>query len=63
LPVPVAAATSHLGLFGAVVVFGFAVGAWGHLIHSRALIVIGIVVIGCVSLWFVAAGEVHTFPS
>lgn len=63
MPFAAAAATTHLGLFAAVLVAGFAIGALGHLTGSRILVVAGIVVIAFVSLYFVAAGEIQTFPS
>ena len=43
---------SQLGAFGAVLVLGLLVGIYGHLIHSRALILTGILVIGLVSAYF-----------
>jgi hypothetical protein len=58
----VAAVTAHLGLFAGVIVAGFAIGAVGHMVGSRALVVVGIIVIASVSLYFVASGEVQTFP-
>ena len=58
-----AAATSHLGLFSGVLVAGFAIGIIGHLMRSRLLVIAGIAVIACVSLYVVASGEIQTFPS
>jgi hypothetical protein len=58
---PLGAATAHLGLFAIVIVVAFAVGVYGHIIHSRALIIVSIVVIAAVSLYFVEVGEVATF--
>jgi hypothetical protein len=43
---------SQLILFTAVLLFGLAVGVFGHLIKSRALIITGILVIGLVSAYF-----------
>jgi hypothetical protein len=56
-----AAALPHPGLFAAVVIAGFVLGGYGHATRSRALIIISIVVIGAVSLYVVAAGEVASF--
>lgn len=43
---------SQLTAFVAVLIFGLLVGVYGHLIHSRALIITGILVIGLVSAYF-----------
>ena len=59
MPISVAA-FSHPGLFAAVLLFGFALGACGHLMRSRAVILAGIAVIALVSLYFVVTGEAHT---
>jgi hypothetical protein len=48
----VVAASSHLGLFGAALALGVVIGVFGHIIHSRALIITGILVIGLVSAYF-----------
>ena len=55
-------ASAHLGVFVAVIALGFAIGIYGHVIRSRTLILTGIIVIGAISLYFVATGEVQTFP-
>jgi hypothetical protein len=60
-PLPFADAASHPVLFGVALLAGFVVGVYGHLTHSRPLILAGIVVIGLISLYFVAAGEVASF--
>jgi hypothetical protein len=60
LPFAPAAATSHLGLFAVVLLVGFAIGVFGHIIRSRLLILAGIAVIAFVSLYLVGAGEVQT---
>ncbi|MGO9754518.1 MAG: hypothetical protein ACLP8S_16950 [Solirubrobacteraceae bacterium] len=60
-PPPFADAASHPALFGLALLSGLVVGVYGHLTHSRPLIVVGIVVIGVISLYFVAAGEVASF--
>jgi hypothetical protein len=43
---------SQLTAFVLVLVFGLLIGVYGHLIHSRTLIVSGILVIGLVSAYF-----------
>ena len=43
---------SQLTAFVVVLIFGLLVGIYGHLIHSRALILTGILVIGLVSAYF-----------
>ena len=43
---------SQLHAFVAVLVFGLGVGVFGHIIHSRALILTGILIIGLVSAYF-----------
>jgi hypothetical protein len=51
--VPVLAAQSaNLELFGALMAVGFLIGIFGHLSHSRALIVVGILIIAVVSVYF-----------
>ena len=57
---PVASVTSHIGLATALLLIAFSVGVCGHIVHSRALILVGIVVIAVISLWFVGAGEIRT---
>ena len=44
---------SHLGAFAAIIALGFLIGIFGHIIKSRTLIVVGIIVIGVVSMVFV----------
>jgi hypothetical protein len=44
---------SHLGAFAAIIALGFVVGIFGHIIKSRTLIIIGIIMIGVVSMVFV----------
>ena len=60
-PLPLADAAAHPALFGAALLAGFVVGVYGHLTRSRPLILVGIVVIGVISLYFVAAGELASF--
>ncbi len=55
LAIAVAVRSSHLGLFAAAIALGFLVGAFGHIIRSRALIITGILVIGAVSAYYVFA--------
>jgi hypothetical protein len=47
-----AAQSAHLGLFGALMAVGLLIGIFGHLSHSRALIVVGILIIALVSIYF-----------
>ncbi len=47
-----AASSSHVGLFTAVLACGLLIGVLGHIIGSRTLIIIGILVIGLVSAYF-----------
>jgi hypothetical protein len=46
------AVTSHLGPYVAVIGFGFLLGVFGHVIHSRALILTGILIVGLISAYF-----------
>jgi hypothetical protein len=55
LGLAVAVRSSHLGLFAAAIALGFVTGVFGHIIRSRTLILIGIVVIGAVSAYYVFA--------
>jgi hypothetical protein len=43
---------SQLHAFVAVLVFGLIVGVFGHIVHSRPLILTGILVIGLASAYF-----------
>jgi predicted ABC-type exoprotein transport system permease subunit len=63
LPLLLAAAADHLNVFLIAIGLGFLVGVYGHIIHSRTLILTGIAVIAVISLYFVASGEIQTFPS
>ncbi len=49
----VAIKSSHLGVFAAAIAFGFVLGMFGHIIRSRPLIVIGILLIGLTSAYYV----------
>jgi uncharacterized membrane protein (UPF0136 family) len=55
LVLAVAVRSSHLGLFAAAIALGFLIGAFGHVIQSRPLIIAGIVIIGAVSAYYVFA--------
>jgi hypothetical protein len=44
--------SSHLAAFIVVLAFGLLVGVFGHIIHSRALIITGILLIGLGSAYF-----------
>jgi hypothetical protein len=48
----VAAASSHLGLFTAVLALGLVIGVLGHIVRSKTLIITGILLIGLVSAYF-----------
>ena len=48
----VLAASTDLGPYAAVMGFGFLIGVFGHVIHSRTLILTGIVIVGFVSAYF-----------
>ena len=45
-------AASSIGPYAAVMGFGFLVGVIGHVIHSRTLILTGILIVGLVSAYF-----------
>jgi hypothetical protein len=47
-----AAGSSHLGVFTAVLALGLLIGVLGHIVRSRTLIITGILVIGLVSAYF-----------
>ena len=51
LLVPIAASTS-VGPYAAVIGLGFVIGVYGHVIHSRTLILTGILIVGLVSSYF-----------
>jgi hypothetical protein len=52
LTLVLAAGSSHLAVFTAVIAFGLLIGVLGHIIRSRTLIITGILVIGLVSAYF-----------
>lgn len=43
---------SQLNAFVVVLVFGLAIGVFGHIIRSRTLILTGIIIIGGISAYF-----------
>ncbi|HZU61898.1 MAG TPA: hypothetical protein VE983_13095 [Solirubrobacteraceae bacterium] len=49
--IPTAAATT-VGPYAAVMAGGFLIGVFGHVIKSRLLILIGIIIVGAVSAYF-----------
>jgi hypothetical protein len=49
------AATTHIGPYAAAIGAGFLIGTYGHVIHSRTLILIGILIVGFVSAYFAFA--------
>jgi hypothetical protein len=57
LTLVLAALSSHLGLFTAVLTFGLLVGILGHISKSRTLILAGILIIAATSAYFLAIGE------
>jgi hypothetical protein len=52
VPLVFALSKSGLGAFSAVMALGLVVGVFGHIIKSRVLIVIGILVLGSASVYF-----------
>lgn len=52
MPLLIASQQSQLTLFVVVLLIGLVVGVFGHIIHSRVLILIGILVIGLASAYF-----------
>ncbi len=49
---PIAAQQSQLHLFIAILILGLVVGVFGHIISSRPLIIVGILIIGAFSAYF-----------
>jgi hypothetical protein len=49
----VTVSSSHLGLFAGAIAFGFLLGTFGHIIRSRLVIVVGILVIAVASGYYV----------
>lgn len=58
---PPLAVITHLGLLTPLLIAGFVVGVCGHVVRSRTLILVGIVVLAVASLYLLGAGEVQTF--
>jgi hypothetical protein len=52
VPLLLAAQSSHVTLFAALVGVGMLIGIYGHLTGSRTAVVVGIVVIAAVSAYF-----------
>jgi hypothetical protein len=52
VPLILAIASTHLGLFTAFLVIGLVIGVFGHIYHSTWLIILGILIIGLVSAYF-----------
>jgi hypothetical protein len=52
VPLLFALSSSGLTVLSGVMALGLVIGVFGHLIRSRALIVVGIFVIGAVSVYF-----------
>lgn len=44
---------SHLNLLSVALGVGFVVGVFGHIIKSRPVIILGIVLVGAISTYFV----------
>ena len=47
-----AASTPRLGVFAALLAFGFLVGIVGHIIRSRTVVLTGILIVGVVSAYW-----------
>ncbi|MCA1694420.1 MAG: hypothetical protein LC749_06680 [Actinobacteria bacterium] len=45
--------------FGVVMAFGAVIGVFGHIVHSRTMILTGILVIALVSAYFLGTFLVH----
>ncbi|HWE07980.1 MAG TPA: hypothetical protein VG325_01420 [Solirubrobacteraceae bacterium] len=50
---------SQLHAFVAVLIFGLVIGVFGHVIHSRTLILTGILIIGLTSGYFAWIAQPH----
>ncbi|MFL5865423.1 MAG: hypothetical protein ACJ780_32425 [Solirubrobacteraceae bacterium] len=55
----IASQQSQLHAFVAVLVFGLAIGVFGHIISSRGLILTSILIIGGVSAYFGFVAQPH----
>jgi hypothetical protein len=49
---PLLAAATSPGPYAVAIGVGFVVGVYGHVIHSRTLILMGILIVGGVSAYF-----------
>jgi hypothetical protein len=58
---PLAAAAPPLTLLTVTIVVGLVVGVYGHVIHSRSLILFGIVVVGAVCGYVVVSSYLGAF--
>jgi hypothetical protein len=47
-----ATANPHLGVFAGLIGFGFLVGVIGHIMHSRTVVITGIMIVGVVSAYW-----------
>jgi hypothetical protein len=62
VPFVLAVASDHaLDVCAVAILLAFGAGAYGHVIHSRTLILAAIFAIGAICLYFVATGEIQTF--
>ncbi len=62
MPFLLAVASDHtLDACAVAIALAFALGSYGHVIHSRTLVLAGIFAIGAICLYFVASGEIQTF--
>jgi len=52
LALVLAVVSSHLGIFIPALIAGVVIGVFGHIINSRWLIILGILIIGLVSAYF-----------
>jgi hypothetical protein len=52
LPLVLAFSSTQTNIFVALMIVGAVVGVFGHIIHSRTLIIIGILTIALVSTYF-----------
>jgi hypothetical protein len=48
-----AALSNQIGPYAAVMGFGFLIGVFGHVIHSRPLILTGIIIVSALSIYIV----------
>ena len=61
MPLLLATITNHdLSVFAIGMGVAFLFGVYGHIIHSRTMILTAILVIAAISLFFVIAGEAQT---